>query len=150
MTPGLPPLGPHPSNAFAFAPGLPSFGLPGFFPLDSRASFLWTPGLPSFGLPGFLPLDSRASFLLTPATLQPLALVASPKLGLRHLPFFFSFSRIPGFESCFHSLLGFSRCSWWSLHGHRLHTLSLLLCNTFSILEKLHFLCFMLKATYFF
>jgi hypothetical protein len=35
MTPGLP-LGPHPSNAFAFAPGLPSFGLPGFFPLDSR------------------------------------------------------------------------------------------------------------------
>jgi hypothetical protein len=44
MTPGLP-LGPHPSNAFAFAPGLPSS---------------W------------------------PATLQPLALVASPKLGLRH------------------------------------------------------------------
>jgi hypothetical protein len=43
MTPGLP-LGPHPSNVFAFAPGLPSF---------------W------------------------PATLQPLALVASPKLGLR-------------------------------------------------------------------
>jgi hypothetical protein len=34
-------------------------------------------------LPGFLPFDSRASFLLTPATLQPLALVASPKLGLR-------------------------------------------------------------------
>jgi hypothetical protein len=36
-------------------------------------------------LPGFLPFDSRASFLLAPATLQPLALVASPKLGLRHL-----------------------------------------------------------------
>jgi hypothetical protein len=35
-------------------------------------------------LPGFLPFDSRASFLLTPTTLQPLALVASPKLGLRH------------------------------------------------------------------
>jgi hypothetical protein len=30
------PLGPHPSNAFAFAPGLPSFWLPGFFHLDSR------------------------------------------------------------------------------------------------------------------
>ncbi len=51
--------------------------------LCSRASFLWTLGIPSFGLSGFLPLDSRASFLLTPATLQPLALVASPKLGLR-------------------------------------------------------------------
>jgi hypothetical protein len=36
--------------------------------LCSRASFFF---------------DSRASFLLTPATLQPLALVASPKLGLR-------------------------------------------------------------------
>ncbi len=35
MTPGLP-FGPHPSNAFAFAPGFPSFGLPSFFPLDSR------------------------------------------------------------------------------------------------------------------
>ncbi len=35
MTPELP-LGPHPSNAFAFVPGLPSFWLPGFFPLDSR------------------------------------------------------------------------------------------------------------------
>jgi hypothetical protein len=34
-------------------------------------------------LPGFLPFNSRASFLLTPATLQTLALVASPKLGLR-------------------------------------------------------------------
>jgi hypothetical protein len=34
---------------------------------------------------GFLPFDSRASFLLTPATLQPLALVASPKLGLRQI-----------------------------------------------------------------
>ncbi len=30
MTPGLPPLGSHPCNAFAFAPGLPSFWLPAF------------------------------------------------------------------------------------------------------------------------
>jgi hypothetical protein len=43
---------------------------------------------------------------------------------------FLNFSRIPCFESCLHSLLGFSRCSRWSLHGHRLHTLS--------ILEKLY------------
>jgi hypothetical protein len=69
MTPGLP-LGPHASNAFAFAPGLPSFGLPGFLPLDSRASFFWTPGIPSFGLPGFLLLDSRDSFLWTPGLLS--------------------------------------------------------------------------------
>jgi hypothetical protein len=54
MTPELPPLGPHTSNAFAFVPGLPSF-------------------------------DSWAFFLLTPATLQPLALVASPKLRLRQM-----------------------------------------------------------------
>jgi hypothetical protein len=27
--------------------------------LDFRASFLWTPELPSFGLPGFFPLDSH-------------------------------------------------------------------------------------------
>jgi hypothetical protein len=40
-------------------------------------------------LPGFLPFDSRASFLLTPALLQPLALVASPKLGLLHPPSLF-------------------------------------------------------------
>ncbi len=51
----------------------------------------WLPGfllartlpMPLPLLPGFLPFDSQASFLLTPATLQPLALVASPKLGLR-------------------------------------------------------------------
>jgi hypothetical protein len=42
MTPGLP-LGPHPSKAFAFAPGLPSFSLLSFFPLDSRN--LATPSL---------------------------------------------------------------------------------------------------------
>ncbi len=35
MTPRFP-LGPHPSNAFAFAPGLPSFWFSGFFPLDSH------------------------------------------------------------------------------------------------------------------
>jgi hypothetical protein len=41
VTPGLP-LGPHPSNAFAFAPGLPSFWLATLpcLCLDSRASFL--------------------------------------------------------------------------------------------------------------
>ncbi len=37
-------------------------------------------------LPSFLPFDSRASFFLASATLQPLALVASPKLGLRQYP----------------------------------------------------------------
>ncbi len=59
--------------------------------LDSW-EYVMTPGLPLGPhpsnalplLPGFLPLDSRASFLLIPATLQPFALVASPKLGLRH------------------------------------------------------------------
>jgi hypothetical protein len=43
----------------------------------------------------------------------------------------FNFSRIPLYESCLHSSLGFSRCSWWLLHGHHLHTPSLLLCNLF-------------------
>jgi uncharacterized membrane protein YhhN len=40
MTPELP-LGPHPSNAFAFVPGLPSFWLATLqcLYLDSRASF---------------------------------------------------------------------------------------------------------------
>jgi hypothetical protein len=43
MTPGLP-LRLHPSNAFAFAPGLPSFWLATLqcLCLDSRASFLLT------------------------------------------------------------------------------------------------------------
>jgi hypothetical protein len=63
VTPGLP-LGPHPSNAFAFAPGLPSFW----------ACNLAMP-LPRF--PSFLPLG------LQPC--NPFALVASPKLGLRQM-----------------------------------------------------------------
>ncbi len=44
MTPGLP-LGPHPSNAFAFAPELPSFWLLGFLPSSWLPGFLATPCL---------------------------------------------------------------------------------------------------------
>jgi hypothetical protein len=53
---------------------------PGFLPLAR------TLPMPLPLLPGLLPFNSRASFLLAPATLHPLALVASPKLGLRHHP----------------------------------------------------------------
>jgi hypothetical protein len=64
------PLGPHPSNAFAFTLELPPF---------------WLATLPC------LYLDSRASSLLGPQPCNPFALVASPKLGLRQSQYYEAF-----------------------------------------------------------